>query len=261
MSVLFRLKTDQGYIFKLLIELLQHNIKDGCFCINQTGLYFRMSDTHHKVCIDLALLSENFILYEVNSTEDIHIGVNLIHLFKMIKSTKKGDSIELLKDNTNDLNIIHVSKIGKTTKTSIRAQSIQMLDISLSNDYTASNSIPAQEYMKLCKELENLSKVIAIRGTKTGLCFSAQLDQVYSKSIYFGKYNESEEIYNQTFNTEQLSNMKRLSGLGIVSTNIFFYCNKEQPLLLKTNVGTLGKINVYIKSRELIEAENESNRE
>ena len=136
-----------------------------------------------------------------------------------------------------------------------------MLDISLSNDYTASNSIPAQEYMKLCKELENLSKVIAIRGTKTGLCFSAQLDQVYSKSIYFGKYNESEEIYNQTFNTEQLSNMKRLSGLGIVSTNIFFYCNKEQPLLLKTNVGTLGKINVYIKSRELIEAENESNRE
>ena len=85
---LFKIKTDQGYIFKLLIELLQHNIKDGCFSINQTGIYFRMSDTHHKICIDISLMSENFIHYEVASEEDIHIGVNLIHLFKMIKSTK-----------------------------------------------------------------------------------------------------------------------------------------------------------------------------
>jgi len=264
MSVLFRIKTDQGYIIKLLVELLQNNIKDGCFCINKTGVYFRMSDTHHKICIDLSLLGENFGIYEINSDDDIHIGVNLIHLFKMIKSTKKGDSIELLKDSeeTNDLNIIHISKGGKITRTSIRVQSIQMLDISLSNDYTLSNNIPAPEYMKLCKELESLSKIITIKGTKTGVCFIAELDQVYSKSIYFGKYIEDdEEIYKQSFDTEQLSNLKRLSGLGIVSTNISFYCNTDQPLLVKTNIGTLGKINVYIKSRELIEMESDMNRE
>ena len=258
MSDLFRIKTDQGYIFKLLVELLQHNIKDGCFCISQTGIYFRMSDTHHKICIDLSLLRENFSSYTVNSTKDINIGVNLIHLFKMIKSTKKGDSIELFKDSdvSNDLNIVHISKDGKTTKTSIRVQTIQMLDITLSSDYTAHNSIPAQEYTKLCKDLESLSKVIIIKGTGTGLCFSAQLDHVYSKSIYFGSYDDSVEIYNQTFDTEQLSNMKRLSGLGISSTDISFYYNNDQPLLITTNIGTLGKINVYVKSRELIEVEN-----
>lgn len=258
MSDLFRIKTDQGYIFKLLVELLQHNIKDGCFCIGQAGIYFRMSDTHHKICIDLSLLRENFTSYTLNSPKDINIGVNLIHLFKMIKSTKKGDSIELFKesDASNDLNIVHISKDGKTTKTSIRVQTIQMLDISLSSDYTDHNSIPSQEYTKLCKDLESLSKVIIIKGTNTGLCFSAQLDHVYSKSIYFGSYEETEEIYRQTFDTEQLSNMKRLSGLGISRSTISFYYNNNQPLLITTNIGTLGKINIYVKSRELVECEN-----
>ena len=55
--------------------------------------------------------------------------------------------------------------------------------------------------------------------------------------------------------------MKRLSGLGVASTNIHFYCNKDQPLLIKTNVGTLGKINIYIKSKELVEAEHDLNME
>ena len=258
MSDLFRIKTHQGYIFKLLVELLQHNIKDGCFCIGQTGIYFRMSDTHHKICIDLSLLRENFSSYILNSAKDINIGVNLIHLFKMIKSTKKGDSIELFKetDVSDDLNIVHISKDGKTTRTSIRVQTIQMLDISLSSDYAAHNSIPAQDYTKLCKDLENLSKVIIIKGTDKGLCFSAKLDHVYSKSVFFGSYDDSCEIYNQTFDTEQLTNIKRLSGLGIEKTYISFYYSNDQPLLITTNIGTLGTINVYIKSRELVEMEN-----
>ena len=137
-----------------------------------------------------------------------------------------------------------------------------MLDISLSDDYTLSNGIPAQEYMKLCKELESLSKNIIIKSTSNGLCFTAELDQVYSKSIYFGKYNEDdEELYSQSFDTEQLNNLKRLSGLGAVGNTIEFYCNQDQPLLIKTNVGSLGVINIYIKSRELLETESELCRE
>ena len=55
MSVLFKARTNEGYVIKVLSELLQNNIKTGCFEINKQGMFFRMVDTHKSLCVDITL--------------------------------------------------------------------------------------------------------------------------------------------------------------------------------------------------------------
>ena len=68
---LFKAKTQEGHIIKILTELLQHNIKTGCFLITSTGLYLRMMDTHRKILLNIELLAENFSICKFKSLEDL----------------------------------------------------------------------------------------------------------------------------------------------------------------------------------------------
>ena len=64
MTIIFRVKSDQAYIFKILAELIANNIKTGCFEIDEKGISLRMMDHHKKVLIDFQLNAENFNLYK-----------------------------------------------------------------------------------------------------------------------------------------------------------------------------------------------------
>jgi hypothetical protein len=103
--------------------------------------------------------------------------------------------------------------------------------------------------------MENISQTVQIRATEKSITFKADMTHVYARSIVFGDDAESKEIYSQTFDTEQLNNLKRISGLGITSGNIHIFCMNNRPILMRTNIGTLGKINIYVKSKEQIDNE------
>ena len=61
----------------------------------------------------------------------------------------------------------------------------------------------------------------------------------------------NEIIYKEDFNTETLSRISKLAGL---STNIQIFPGK--PLYFKSNIGNLGEINIYIKSKDQIEKDS-----
>ena len=62
--------------------------------------------------------------------------------------------------------------------------------------------------------------------------------------------NDNTDEYSQEFSTEQLCRITKLAGL---STNMQIFPGK--PLLFKSNVGSLGKISIFIKSKEQLENE------
>ena len=63
MTIIFRAKSQEAYVLKILAELLANNIKTGCFVIDNDGISLRMMDHHRRILIDLKLKAENYIIY------------------------------------------------------------------------------------------------------------------------------------------------------------------------------------------------------
>tara|TARA_B000000557_G_scaffold183607_1_gene150050 strand:- start:498 stop:1310 length:813 start_codon:yes stop_codon:yes gene_type:complete len=265
MPVLFKAKTQEGYTIKILAELLQHNIKTACFVINEQGITLRMMDSQRFLLMDLNLQSDNFAIYKFRS-EEMMIGINLNHLHKMLKSIKKKDSIEIFikQDQPTDLGIKILPKENNRITTSfIKIQNIQNMDIELPTGYGKPVIVPSNEYQKMCKDMNNISGTINVVSKGFYIKFLCNAGSVYSRQVAFGEvedededddlYEENMDEFNQNFDTEQLSRVIKLSGL---SSTMQVFPKDGLPLLFKSNVGNLGKLAVYIKSKNQIEEES-----
>lgn len=260
MTILFKAKTQQAYCIKILGELLANNIKTGCFVIDENGIFLRMMDHHRKVLIDLSLLAENFPIYKFNSKK-MFLGINLSHMHRMLKSIKKKDSVEIFIDDEmpTELGIKVIPKENNRTTTSfIKIQSIQNLDIDVPETTSKPIIISSSEMQKMLKDFGNIGNTLTISAKNYKIKFGCNAGGILKRFVEFGEDDELDEPFEddskngfaQEFNTEQLCRITKLSGL---SGNIQIYPGK--PLRLSCNVGDLGKISVYIKSKDQIDAE------
>ena len=264
MPDIFKAKTQEGYTKKILAELLQHNIKTACFDIDEKSLRLRMMDSHRKILIDCELFAENFSIYKFKSKTKLSIGINLNHYHKMLKSIKKKDSIILFIDEQNlgDLGIKVIPRENNRVTTSyIKIQSVQNLDIELPDGYGKPIIVPSNEYQKMCKDMSNIGNTIRVLSKNFYIKFLCNAGSIYSREVTFGETgdddeddidNSDENEYSQDFDTEQLCRIIKISGL---SSTMQIFTGEKLPLLFKSNVGNLGKIAIYIKSKKQIEDE------
>jgi proliferating cell nuclear antigen PCNA len=263
MTIIFRAKSQEAYVIKVLAELLSNNIKTGCFVIDESGIFLCMMDHQKTILIDLLLKSENFTLYHYShSSSKIYVGINLNHFHKMLRSIKKKDSIELFIDdsNINDLGIKVIPKEHNRISTSfIKIQNVQNLDIVIPNGYSSKTlNISSSEFQKMIKDFGNIGTTVKVISKNYVIDFSINAGGILKRSVKFGEESDStnnvttnSEEYSQDFLTEQLCRITKLSGL---SSTMQIYTGK--PLLFRSNIGNLGKISIYIKSKEQIELEN-----
>lgn len=264
MTIIFKAKTHCAYTIKILSELLQHNIKTACFEVDKDGIKLCMMDHHRTILINLYLESDNFSLYKFKSSNKLFLGVNLNHFYKMLKSIKKKDSIQLFidGDSPTDLGIKVIPKENnnRVTTSFVKIQDIQTLDIDLPTDYNKSIIVSSSEYQKMCKDMQNIGTTIKVISSRFNIKFVCDAGGVMKRHVEFGETDfsddededEDQEEYNAIFNTDQLSRIAKISGLG---NNIQIYSTKGKPLLFKSDVGSLGKISLYIKSKELVDRE------
>ena len=59
------------------------------------------------------------------------------------------------------------------------------------------------------------------------------------------KKKRKKKRYEEDFDTDQLLRVIKISGL---STKMYIYTQYKSPLLLKSNIGSLGMIHIYIKT-------------
>ena len=262
MPYLFKAKTQEGYIIKVLGELLQHNIKTACFEVDEKGLKLRMMDSNRIILIDLILNAENFSIYKFKAPKKLYLGLNLTHFHKMLRSIKKKDSIMLFikSENSTDLGIKVLPKENNRVTTSyIKIQSIQNLDIEIPAGYKKTIIVHSNEYQKMCKDMNNISSVINIQSKKFLIKFLCNAGSVYSREVLFGETDDGDssdeeddegEEFNEDFQTEQLIRVIKISGLN---STMQIFPKRGLPLLLKSNIGNLGKISIYLKNKAQIE--------
>lgn len=260
---LFRAKTNDAYIIKILIELLHNNIKTGCFEITQEGIHFCMADSNRRTLIHIQLYQKDFNVFSLQ--QPMNLGLNVNHFYKMLKSIKKKDSLVLFitDDRPTELGIQIIPKDhSRLTISYVRIQNIQNLEIMLPEPYHHSILVSASEFAKMCKDMFNISNTITVSANRWNVRFVCNLGSVYSRQVILGETeNEHSAIlassapvytFNDDFDAEQLSRIMKISGL---SSNLNIHCEKQMPMMIRSKIGNLGVISIYIKSRQQIEEE------
>jgi proliferating cell nuclear antigen len=276
MPLLFKAKTKEGYILKIVSDLLQNNIKTACIKIDKNGIYLTQMDNYRTILINLKLSSENFCIYKFKSEQKLILGLNLLHLYRMLKNIKKKDSVELFidSDNTSELGIKVIPKENNRVTTSfIKIQDIQLIEIDIPDGYSNSIMVSSSEFQKMAKDICSISDKVTVTPKKFQIRFKCDDNVVLKRYIDFGECEKSDDdddkedgendvnsssseyknLYNQNFKTETLYKICKISGL---SDNLQIFTKKDLPILFKSYIGNLGKIFIYIKSIDQIETEN-----
>lgn len=268
MTILFKAKTREGYVLKVLAELLKNNIKTACLVIDANGIFLRMMDHHRTILIDMELNSDNFAPYKFKAPDKLHIGINMNHFHNMLKSIKKRDSIQIFIDDKSptDLGIKVIPKENNRVTTSfIKIQNIQNIDIDIPEGYGKPVIVPSGEFQKMCKGLSHISNITNITAKMFIIRFSSNAGGVMKRYTEFGETEDSDSetedqvdvkpYYNEDFDTEQLTRITKLAGLNS-TMQIYASNNNNLPLLFRTMVGNLGKISIYTKSKNIQDAES-----
>jgi proliferating cell nuclear antigen PCNA len=263
MTILFKAKTQNAYTIKILAELLQNSIKTACFEIDNSGIKLCMMDHHRSILIHLFLESENFSVYKFVPKEKMFLGINLNHFHKMLKSIKKKDSVCLFIDDESptDLGIKVIPKENTRITTSfVKIQCIQTLDIDLPEGYSKPIIVPSSEYHKMCKDMAHIGTTTSIVSKNFHIKFICNAGSIMKRHVEFGENEGSDDEddkqeYSSDLDTEQLSRITKISGL---SSSIHIYTKEGLPILFKTDIGGLGKISIYMKTKDLIENDNRS---
>lgn len=270
---IFKCKTSEAYYIKILSELLTNNIKTGYFSIDNNGINLRIMDHPQLTLIDLTLASDNFTSYKFqsNDKEKLCIGLNLNHFHKILKSIKKKDSLQMNinSDASDELQIKTIPKENTRTTTSyIKILNIQMIDIEIPSGYGRPIIVNSSEFQKMCKDICSIGSTnIKVVSRNFYIEFIADVDSIIKRSVSFGDEDEddddddSEEKKEEggiesTFSTDQLQRIMKISGLN---TKLHIYTGRDLPILFRSNVGNLGIISVYLKSKEMIRKESTTN--
>ena len=116
----------------------------------------------------------------------------------------------------------------------------------------------------MCKDMNNIHSTIKVIAQGYHIKFSCNAGSVYSRNVRFGEFDDSDDEadlidqieYEEDFDTEQLTRITKIAGL---SANMKIYPKKNLPLLFRSQVGSIGNISIYVKSKSLIEADKQNN--
>lgn len=253
MTVIFKAKTNEGYIVKVLSELLQNIVRIACLEVHHDGISMRMMDSQRHILIDIKLKNTNFNIYDLVSDKPLYLGINLGHLYKMLKSIKKKDALMLTidDDNLDHLNLIVFPKENnRISKSRVCLHSIQHVNVPLPQGYKNPVIIPSGDYQRTLKDLNNIGDTLVVRMRQYSLVIACS-QGVYDRDVQFGELNDdTPEYYCESFDMEQFIRILKISGLD---KNLqIFSGSKSLPLLIVSPIGHLGDISIYVKSQEQI---------
>jgi hypothetical protein len=253
MTILFRAKTNEGFNFKILGEVLHNTLKTISISITPDGIFSKMIDAHKRLLIDIQLRASNFSQYTLAAPQSLLFGINVSHLYKIISSLKKKDSLTLQIDaeSPNELQIIVTPRERDHTEVSrISVQSIQSLDIEVPEHYSHPVHVSSSKFQKMCKDMLNIGKEVHVYGNEAFAVFECETPGIYKKQILFGDGEVAEaadaaSLTHYRFDAEQLVRVSKIASLCAL---LHVFLSDTLPLLIRAQVGTLGTISIFIKS-------------
>jgi hypothetical protein len=267
---LFKAKTKEAFVIKVIGELLSNHIMYAPFQINKNGIFLTQTDTNKQQLFHLALNKENFSNYKLQK-DSINFIVNASHFYKMLKTIKKKDTITIFitQEDPNCLGI-SVEQSGESNRitTYLRITYSLPEDITHPAGYGQPIITTSKEFQAL-KTLYNVSRTILLSAKNGSIRFDCDNNELYKRKVVLGNDNddddrntndedeeqEDEQPYIQTFKNQYITGLTKCAGQ---SGNIqIFLPDDSRPLKIKMKAGNLGDLIIFIKSDEMINMERE----
>jgi len=250
---IFNIKTVQSGAVRILFEALKEILTDGNITIDQNGIKLIAMDSTHSVLIHLKLEAQNFEFFNCNTP--ITIGLNMLNLFKLIKTMTNSETLTLFieKNNENQLGIIiHNSEKNSQTTYKLNLLDIQEDEISIPPaEFETELTLPSCDFQKIIRDMINIGEDIEITSIGNQL-----------KLICNGEFAHQETVLGETTNGLKFSTTQspELPIQGVFSlkylllftkcTNlcnqIQFYIKNDYPLVIKYAVASLGSIKLCL---------------
>ena len=249
----FNIKTVQSGAIRILVESLKEILTDGNIIFDETGVKLIAMDSTHTVLIHLKLLAENFEFF--HCSKKIRIGVNMLNLFKLIKTMTNSETLTLFleKDNENQLGVI----IHNSEKNSQTTYKLNLFDIDEENisippaQFETELTLPSHDFQKIIRDMINIGENIEITSIGSQL-----------KLVCNGDFAHQETVLGETNNGLKFSSSQppELPIQGIYSlkylllftkcTNlcnqIHLYIKNDYPLIIQYAVASLGSIKLCL---------------
>ena len=260
-NVIFKAKSKQAFVIKILGELLCNTLDFSQFTVNERGIFLLQSDTYRNRLVDISLYRENFTVYKC--TREINFLINSNKFYKLLKNIKKKDSITISinEQNEDDPMILGIcveqSDNNNKLITNIRISPYQPAIIEAPTGYSNPNIMSGKEFQSI-KNLHHTSDTMTVATKGEHIRFIVSNDDRHDRKLEIGNENDEENkscpLYSKTFKTEYITSLCKCAGQ---SGNIQVFLTEDLPLKIKLKAGDLGDISVFIKSREMLKEEED----
>lgn len=255
-NLLLNIKTKQTGAFRILVEALKEILTEANFVFDESGIKLMAMDSNKTILIHMKLPSENFEFY--NCSQKVNVGVNMLNLFKLIKTMTNSEDLTLFveKNNENKLGII-MEDTEKKVKTTYY---MNLLDIPDENieagdvEFDTQLTLPSGDFQKIIRDMINIGENIEIQCIGTQLSLCCEGDFASQKTILLPTSDEEKGLkYEQTSPPEtpiqgefSLKYLMLFTKCTNLCNQINLYIKNDYPLIIKYEVASLGSIKLCL---------------
>jgi proliferating cell nuclear antigen len=251
---LFEIRTVQSGAFRTLIEGLKEILVEANIEFDKNGIRIIDVDETHVVLTYLKLEAKNFEYFYCPN--QYILGVNMIYLFKLIKTLSNTDSLTLFlpASNPNRLGI----KAENAEKNTVNTWHMKLFDANLdriempNTQFTTIINMPSADFQKICRDFNQLAEKLEITSSGTDLVFRCIGDFVDGETVILSGNQGGVKVQSAATSSEIVQGIYELKYLTMFTkcTNlcpsIELYLKNDYPLILRYMVANLGEIRLVL---------------
>jgi proliferating cell nuclear antigen len=245
---ILEIQTIQSNVVKVLCDVLKETLNDVNFVFDSEGMRVMAMDGSQVALVHLKLYADRFEYFKCEQT--FHVGLNMLNLFKLIKTVTNMDSLTFYidDDNPNEFGI----RIENADRNSHTTFNLKMLDIDEAEiripdiQLDSVITMPSNDFQRICRDMYHIADYIEISTSDHMLKLSCSGDFASqetligeaSHGLVFSRTNEDEDITGK-FSLKYINLFTKSTNL---SNNLQIFLKKGYPFMLKYNVANLGDI-------------------
>lgn len=246
------IKTVQIAPFRTLMVAMKDILLETNISFQKDGIRIVNMDKSQTVLVHMHLNADNFEYYDCKK-EKIIVGVNMLHLFKLINTIDNEETLSIYidEDDYNDgiveyLNLKFENKNIKQCKIQkLRLIEPEQEELTVPNvKFSSIINMPSNDFQKIIRDLNNISDKLEIKSIKNQLVFKcngpfANAEIIRSESDGMGFIQKNNNIIQGVFSLKNLNYFIKCTNL---CNQIEIYLANDLPLIVKYNVASLGTI-------------------